>query len=75
MADMEAIDVQRQTFQLKFDKVIQKLKLIKLRSETFRKTLKILKARKVTQDEQSANNTSAEKKIFTLSGNKTEWEK
>ncbi len=65
MANSEAMEVQRQAFQLELDKVREKLKLVELTSETLTGELRVPKVMKVTQDERPAKNTSGGNKVLT----------
>ena len=70
MANAEAMEVQKRAFQLELDKMREKLELVESRSETLGGGLRILKALKVTKDEQSPKNTSIANKVLTTNKNK-----
>ena len=71
MAHAEAMEVQRQGFQLELEKVKEKLGLVESRSETLEEELGLLKALKVAKDERPARSTPMARKVLITNENET----
>lgn len=72
MAQAEAIEVEKPSFQCELEKVREKIKLVESISVAFEEELRLLKASKVTRGERPAKSTSTAKKFLIVNENELE---
>lgn len=69
------MEIYKRDFQLKLEKLKEKLWLVKSRLEIFEEKLGLFKALKIIKDELVAKNISIAKKVSTINKNKMERKK